>query len=54
MVNKMHRFMDWLCAITSIVALFLLWRDRTDIVAAVSLIVVVLIKALYEEVEYHG
>ena len=54
MVEKMHRFIGIICTAVCIVALILLWRDRTDLTAAVSLIVAVLVKGLYEEVEYHG
>lgn len=54
MVNRLHRIIDILCIAVCIVALFLLWRDRTDLTAAISLVVAVLIKSLYEEVEYHG
>lgn len=54
MVNKMNRFLDIICTLVCVVALILLWKDRTDLTAAISLIVAVIVKALYEEVEYHG
>lgn len=54
MVNKMYRFLDIICTLVCVVALILLWKDRTDLTAAISLIVAVIVKALYEEVEYYG
>ena len=54
MVNKMHRFLDIICTLVCVVSLILLWNDRTDLTAAISLIVAVIVKALYEEVECHG
>ena len=53
-MNMMYRFLDIICTLVCVVALVLLWKDRTDLTAAIILIVAVIVKALYEEVEYHG